>query len=121
MLRTLTPEEVYEGEYSETDKPDGINEKFAYMFALVAANEKQVKACREYIKENCGKEYLAVYDNVWAGNDVKRQERIVELESIENKHSSSEVMQFARQGVLAYENIGQAYCESKGIEVEQEK
>ena len=85
------------------------------MFALVTANEKQVKACREYIKANCGKEYLVVYDNAWAGNDGKRQERIAEYESMDSmQHRGDEIMSFAKQGVLAYENIGQAYAESKG-------
>src|SRR5699024_5653112 len=84
-LPTLTPEEVVKGigeGYTQADLPRDISERFAYMTALITADEKQVEACREFIRKYCDPEYLEVYDIYWAGNDERRQEKISELQEM---------------------------------------
>lgn len=76
---TLTVDEVVNNRYTQSDLPRDINEKFAYMSALLVADEKQVGVCREFIRKYCDPEYLSVYDIYWAGNDEKRMEILVEL------------------------------------------
>ena len=60
-------------------QPRGVNEKFACIAGLINASEKEVGACREFIKKHCDPEYLSVYDIYWAGNDEKRMEKLAEL------------------------------------------
>lgn len=79
---TLTVEEVVEKRYSQEDLPRDVNEKFACIAGLLNANEKEVGACREFIRKYCDPEYLSVYDLYWAGNDEKRIEKIAELREI---------------------------------------
>ncbi len=112
-LPTLTPEEVAEGMgkgYTQADLPRDISERFAYMTALITADEKQVEACREFIKKHCDPEYLSIYDIYWAGNDEKKMERIAELqEQALSLHSGMEAGQYAQEGLDAYTGIGQIY------------
>ena len=112
-LPTLTPEEVAEGMgkgYTQADLPRDISERFAYMTALITANEKQVEACREFIKKHCDPEYLSIYDIYWAGNDEQKMERIAELqEQALSLHSGMEAGQYAQEGLDAYTGIGQMY------------
>ena len=87
-LPTLTPEEVVKGMgegYTQADLPRDISERFAYMTALITADEKQVEACREFIRKYCVQEYLEVYDIYWAGNDERRQEKISEYHNLITK------------------------------------
>lgn len=77
---TLTVEEIVEKKYTQADLPRNINEKFACISGLLNADEKQVGACRDFIRKYCDPEYLSVYDLYWAGNDEKRMEIIAELE-----------------------------------------
>ena len=79
---TLTVEEIIEKRYTQADLPTDINEKFATMAGLLDASNEQVGACREFIKQYCSPEYLAVYDIYWAGKDEKRMEKISELKEI---------------------------------------
>ena len=79
-LPTLTPEEVAEKKYTQADLPSNINEKFAYMAALVSANEEQVEECRNFVRRYCDPEYLSVYDMYWAGDDERRIEKLAELQ-----------------------------------------
>ena len=61
-LPTLTPEEVTKGMgegYTQADLPRDISERFAYMTALITADESQVEACREFYKEKI------VIQNIW--------------------------------------------------------
>ena len=76
---TLTVEEVVKNRYTEIDLPQNINERFAQLSVLLSANEKEVRAVRQFIREHCDPEYLEVYDMYWAGSDVNRIELIVEL------------------------------------------
>ena len=112
-LPTLTPEEVAEGMgkgYTQADLPRDISERFAYMTALITADEKQVEACREFIKKHCDPEYLSIYDIYWTGNDEKKMERIAELqEQALSLHSGMEAGQYAQEGLDAYAGIGQMY------------
>ena len=79
---TLSVEEIIEKRYTQADLPTDINEKFATMAGLLDASNEQVGACREFIKQYCSPEYLAVYDIYWAGKDEKRMEKISELKEI---------------------------------------
>ena len=112
-LPTLTPEEVVKGMgegYTQADLPRDISERFAYMTALITADEKQVETCREFIRKYCDPEYLEVYDIYWAGNDERRQEKISELqETTLLLHTSKETKSFAEEGAKAYTEIGQMY------------
>ena len=112
-LPTLTPEEVVKGMgegYTQADLPRDISERFAYMTALITADEKQVEACREFIRKYCDPEYLEVYDIYWAGNDERRQEKISELQEMTLAlHTSKETKSFAEEGAKAYTEIGQMY------------
>ena len=112
-LPTLTPEEVVKGMgegYSQADLPRDISERFAYMTALITADEKQVEACREFIRKYCDPEYLEVYDIYWAGNDERRQEKISELQEMTLAlHRSKETKSFAQDGASRYTDIGQMY------------
>ena len=112
-LPTLTPEEVVKGMgegYTQADLPRDISERFAYMTALITADEKQVEACREFIRKYCDPEYLEVYDIYWAGNDERRQEKISELQEMTLAlHTSKETKSFAQDGASRYTDIGQMY------------
>ena len=112
-LPTLTPEEVVKGMgegYTQADLPRDISERFAYMTALITADEKQVEVCREFIRKYCDPEYLEVYDIYWAGNDERRQEKISELQEMTSLlHTSKETKSFAQDGASRYTDIGQMY------------
>ena len=112
-LPTLTPEEVVKGMgegYTQADLPRDISERFAYMTALITADEKQVETCREFIRKYCDPEYLEVYDIYWAGNDERRQEKISELQEMTLAlHTSKETKSFAQDGASRYTDIGQMY------------
>ena len=112
-LPTLTPEEVVKGMgegYTQADLPRDISQRFAYMTALITADEKQVETCREFIRKYCDPEYLEVYDIYWAGNDERRQEKISELQEMTLAlHRSKETKSFAQDGASRYTDIGQMY------------
>ena len=127
-LPTLTPEEVVKGMgegYTQADLPRDISERFAYMTALITADEKQVEACREFIRKYCDPEYLEVYDIYWAGNDERRQEKISELQEMTSLlHTSKETKSFAQDGASRYTDIGQmysAYLERDSRKVQNEE
>ena len=79
---TISIEDIVAKRYTQADLPRDINEKFATMAGLLTATEKQVGAAREFIREHCDPEYLAVYDIYWAGNDESRMEKIAELQQM---------------------------------------
>ena len=112
-LPTLTPEEVTKGlgeGYTQADLPRDISERFAYMTALITADETQVESCREFIRKHCDPEYLSIYDIYWAGNDERRMEKIAELQEQElSLHTGKEAEEYAEDGIGAYTNIGQMY------------
>ena len=112
-LPTLTPEEVAKGMgkgYTQADLPRDISERFAYMTALITADESQVESCREFIRKHCDPEYLSIYDIYWAGNDERKMEKISELQEISLAlHTGKEAEGYADEGVSAYTDIGQMY------------
>ena len=112
-LPTLTPEEVVKGMgkgYTQADLPRDISERFAYMTALITADETQVEACREFIRKHCDPEYLSIYDIYWAGNDERKMEKISELQEMPlSLHIADESKQYAEEGASAYTDIGQMY------------
>ena len=112
-LPTLTPEEVAKGMgkgYTQADLPRDISERFAYMTALITADEGQVEACREFIRKHCDPEYLSIYDIYWAGNDERKMEKISELQEMTlSLHTGREAEGYAKEGVKAYTGIGQMY------------
>ena len=112
-LPTLTPEEVAKGMgkgYTQADLPRDISERFAYMTALITADESQVESCREFIRKHCDPEYLSIYDIYWAGNDERKMEKISELQEISLAlHTGKETEGYAEDGVSAYTDIGQMY------------
>ena len=112
-LPTLTPERVVKGMgkgYTEADLPKNIGNKFAYMTALITADETQVEACREFIRKYCDPEYLSIYDIYWAGNDERKMEKISELQEMPlSLHIADESKQYAEEGANAYTDIGQMY------------
>ena len=112
-LPTLTPEEIVQGMgkgYTHADLPRDISERFAYMTALITADESQVEACRDFIRKHCDPEYLSIYDIYWAGNDERKMERIAELqEQALSLHTGMEAGQYAQDGLEAYTGIGQMY------------
>lgn len=112
-LPTLTPEEVTKGMgegYTQADLPRDISERFAYMTALITADETQVEACREFIRKHCDPEYLSIYDIYWAGNDERKMEKISELQEMSLAlHTGKETEEYAEDGIAAYTDIGQMY------------
>ena len=76
----LTIEDVVEKRYTRADLPKDSNEKFACIASLLSADESQVAECREFIRKHCDPEYLSVYEIYWAGNDLKRIEKISDLQ-----------------------------------------
>lgn len=114
-MPTLTPEEVVEGKYSQGDLPQDINERFAFMTALITADENQVKACREFIREYCDPEYLATFDICWAGKDEKRIRKIDELQTLEElnakTYNGDDARKYVRDGINGFETIDLAYTE----------
>ena len=112
-LPTLTPEEVTKGMgkgYTQADLPRDISERFAYMTALITADEAQVEACREFIRKHCDPEYLEVFDIYWAGNDERKMEKISELQEMSLAlHTGKETEEYAEDGIAAYTDIGQMY------------
>lgn len=69
---TLTVEDIVKNNYTNEDLPHDINDKFAIVASLVVASEKEFQICRDFIRENCGAEYLATFDLYWSSNDKKR-------------------------------------------------
>ena len=122
-LPTLTPEEVVKGMgegYTQADLPRDISERFAYMTALITADEKQVEVCREFIRKYCDPEYLEVYDIYWAGNDERRQEKISELQEMNLQlHRGEETEEYADEGASRYTDIGQMYSAYLGRETKE--
>ena len=112
-LPTLTPEEVAKGMgkgYTQADLPRDISERFAYMTALITADESQVEACRKFIRKHCDPEYLSIYDIYWAGSDERRMEKISELQEMTLAlHTGKEAEGYAEDGAMAYTSIGQMY------------
>ena len=112
-LPTLTPEEVTKGMgegYTQADLPRDISERFAYMTALITADETQVESCREFIRKHCDPEYLSIYDIYWAGNDERKIEKISELQEMSlSLHTGKETEEYAKDGIAAYTDIGQMY------------
>ena len=112
-LPTLTPEEITKGigeGYTQADLPRDISERFAYMTALITADETQVEACREFIRKHCDPEYLSIYDIYWAGNDERKMEKISELQEMSlSLHTGKETEEYAKDGIAAYTDIGQMY------------
>ena len=112
-LPTLTPEEVTKGMgegYTQADLPRDISERFAYMTALITADETQVESCREFIRKHCDPEYLSIYDIYWAGNDERKMEKISELQEMSLAlHTGKETEEYAEDGIAAYTDIGQMY------------
>ena len=112
-LPTLTPEEVTKGMgqgYTQADLPRDISERFAYMTALITADETQVESCREFIRKHCDPEYLSIYDIYWAGNDERKMEKISELQEMSlSLHTGKETEEYAKDGIVAYTDIGQMY------------
>ena len=110
-LPTLTPEEVVKESYTQADLPQDISERFAYMTALITADENQIEACRNFIRKNCDPEYLSIYDIYWAGNDEKKMEIISELQEqdLGQIHTAKEKEQYAKEGAKKYKDIGQMY------------
>ena len=112
-LPTLTPEEVTKGMgkgYTQAELPRDISERFAYMTALITADEKQVEACREFIRKHCDPEYLSIYDIYWAGNDERKMEKISELQEMSLAlHTGKETKEYASDGIAKYTDIGQMY------------
>ena len=112
-LPTLTPEEVTKGMgegYTQADLPRDISERFAYMTALITADESQVESCREFIRKHCDPEYLEVFDIYWAGNDERKMEKISELQEMSlSLHTGKETRAYAVDGIEKYTDIGQMY------------
>lgn len=81
-LPTLSPKDVVEKNYSQSDLPRDINERFACVTSLLLASSSQVRACREFIRQYCDPEYLSIYDICWVSNDEKRMELINELQEL---------------------------------------
>ena len=112
-LPTLTPEEVAKGMgqgYTQSDLPRNISERYAYMTALLTANEEQVEVCRDFIRKYCDPEYLSIYDIYWAGNDERKMEKISELQEMSVVvNTSKESKKYVQEGVSAYANIGRMY------------
>ena len=101
---------VWEKGILGADLPRDISERFGFMTALITADEKQVEACRDFIRKHCDPEYLSIYDIYWAGNDERKMERIAELqEQALSLHTGKEAEQFAQDGLAAYTEIGQMY------------
>ena len=99
--------------YTQADLPRNISERFAYMTALITADESQVKACRDFIRKHCDPEYLEIYDIYWAGNNKRRQEITDDLQTEDEMklslHTGMEAGQYAQDGLDAYTGIGQMY------------
>ncbi len=114
-LPTLTPEEVTKGMgegYTQADLPRDISERFAYMTALITADETQVESCREFIRKHCDPEYLEVFDIYWAGNDERKMEKISELQEMSlSLHTGKETKEYVVDGIAKYTDIGQMYSE----------
>ena len=124
-LLTLTPQEIIKGMdkgFEESDLPQDISQRFAYMTALLVADENEVEACRNFIREYCDPEYLSIYDTFWAGNDEKRIEKISELQSSSMfLHEAKEVEGLVNFGLKAYSNIGGKYEEYKASLIKEEE
>jgi hypothetical protein len=90
------------------------------MTALITADEKQVEACRDFIREHCDPEYLSIYDIYWAGNDERKMEKIAELQEQDlSLHTGIEAKQFAQEGLSAYTDIGQMYSSYLGRDTKE--
>lgn len=78
-MPTLSVNDVVSKNYTQIDLPRNINERFAHVSALLLADENEVSYCRDFIRNYCDPEYLQLYDICWVGNDIKRMQKIVEL------------------------------------------
>ena len=77
----LTVDDVVNGNYSQADIPTIKNKKFATIASLLSANEEQFVVCRRFVRDYCNPEMQVIYDMMWAGTDVNRQELISDIQN----------------------------------------
>ena len=71
-IPTLTVEDVVTKNYTAADAPQTSNEMFALLSSLIQAKPEDLQACRQYILNTCGPEYLSIFDINWVRNDEDR-------------------------------------------------
>lgn len=79
----ISVEEVVTKSFGEDDLPQDSNERFACLMSLLHANEEEVVACRDFIRNYCDREYLELYEICWIGKNEVRMEQIMELKAME--------------------------------------
>jgi len=123
-IPVVTPERVVKGigkGYTQADLPRDIIKKVAYMMALTTANENEVEACREFIRQNCDPEYVSIYDIYWSGDDERRIEILSEIQEMSiDMHGTKEMKEYAEDGAYAYGKIGTMYNEHLTRETREE-
>ena len=65
--------------------PNSHDAKLALALGLRYANDKEVVLIRQFIRDNLGKEILAVFDPVWIDKDMERALKIKSLQQVENQ------------------------------------
>ena len=79
----ITVNDVISKNYTNEDLKMNVSEKFATAVGLSSVSEGNVKVVRDFVSL-LGKEVLAMFDTLWAGNDNKRMELIASFKLEEN-------------------------------------
>lgn len=77
---SLTVEEIVSNSYDKDDLPRNVNEYFAVVTSLLYVADNDLEIVRNFILENCGKEFLQIYDELVVLNDPERLETIEKLQ-----------------------------------------
>ena len=83
-IPTLTVEDVVTGNYTPADAPQDSDQMFALISSLLAADENDVQACRQYINDTCGGEFVSTYDLHWGGDNEDRLLILADLPELKN-------------------------------------
>jgi hypothetical protein len=81
----LTLEDVLAGDYTSDDIPAEPDRRLALALAMRYANDRQVRAVREFIDKNLGHENLAAFDLLWVNGDPERAILISNMSNFNKK------------------------------------
>ena len=88
-IDVITLEDVLSGNYNEDDLDMNVSEKYATVVGLSMCEEKDIEVVREFISK-LGKEILATFGSLWCHGDVKRLEKLAELNDLEEANVNDE-------------------------------